>query len=113
MRETAGGLRDLDAEPQPFFPDRADGPRFCRIVLPAPDGAAHQVTVDVFSLAGERVATLIAGGGANGPLALAWNGRRSDGRPLPTGVYLVRAVLHSGAAGETRTRVRPLALVRE
>jgi hypothetical protein len=109
-----GGARDpIDLEPRPFFPDRPDGPRLCRIVLPGPSGREQQVTVDVFSLAGERVATLVAGASASGPVVLAWDGRRADRRPLPTGMYLVRAALHAGGSGETRTCVRPIALVRE
>jgi hypothetical protein len=109
----SGAGNPVDLEPRPFFPDRADGPRLCRITLPGPRGEPQQVTVDVFSLAGERVATLVAGASANGPVVLAWDGCRADGRPLPTGIYLVRAALHAGASGETRRVVRSIALVRE
>jgi len=106
----AGGIA---CDPSPFFADRADGPRLCRIALPRAWDGAQQVTADVFSLAGERVATLAAGARASGPVILAWNGCRADGRALPTGLYVVRAVLRSTASGRSRTHLRPIALVRE
>jgi hypothetical protein len=99
--------------PQPFFPDRAGWPTFCRIVIPGPADGAREITADVFSLAGTRIATLAAGARAGGPALLSWDGRRADGRPLPTGIYLVRAAVRSTATGEIRTRVCPVSLVRD
>jgi hypothetical protein len=109
-RDGTGGV---GLDPNPFFADRANGPQLCRIALPHAFAGPQQVTADVFSLAGERVATLVAGARASGPVILAWNGRRADGRSLPTGLYLVRAVLRSSASGRTLTQLRPVALVRE
>ena len=62
----------------------------------APPGKAELTIVD---LAGRRVATLFDGAAA-GPHEARWNGRAVDGRPLPSGVYLVRLA----AGGEVKTR---------
>jgi hypothetical protein len=109
-RDDAGGVA---LDPNPFFADRADGPQLCRISLPHAFAGAQQVTADIFSIAGERVATLVAGARVSGPVILAWNGCRADGRSLPTGLYVVRAVLRSPASGRTRTRLQSVALVHE
>jgi hypothetical protein len=112
----AGGwaeLPDMRPDPNPFFADRMGGPRLCRIALPGPQEGSQQVTADIFALSGERVATLVAGSRASGPVVLVWDGRRADGRALPTGLYLVRAVLRSIDSGRSQTQVRPVTLVRE
>jgi hypothetical protein len=52
------------------------------------------VSVELFDVAGRRVArrTVVAGPGGNA--SLHFDGRGDDGRPLPSGVYLVRARTH-------------------
>ena len=61
---------------------------------------AAQVSMEVYSVLGERVATLMD----RTPLepgyhAMLWDGTRSNGGPAPSGVYLVRLV----AGGEVRS----------
>lgn len=113
MPASGGDAGEVALDPSPFFADRAAGPQLCRIVLPRAFAGTQQVTADIFSIAGERVATLVAGARASGPVILAWNGRRADGRALPTGLYVVRAVLRSTESGRTRTQLRSIALVHE
>lgn len=104
--------RWLRPDPHPFFPDRQGDAQLCRIALPAPAGGSAAVTADVFSMAGRRVATLVAGARATGPLALVWDGRAASGAPLPTGLYLIRVVSRSDLDGDRRTALLPVALVR-
>jgi hypothetical protein len=49
--------------------------------------------VDVFDLAGRRIRRLAAGPLPSGRTGLDWNGADEDGRPVASGLYLVRAVL--------------------
>jgi hypothetical protein len=97
--------------PNPFFPEESGG--LCAIPLPRLFAAPCDVTADIYSLSGERVATLAAGARAQSPLLLAWNGCDDRGHPLPTGLYLVRALVRSvEPARRERSLLRPLALVR-
>jgi hypothetical protein len=107
------GGSGIRPDPNPFFAGREGGPRLCRIVLSAPFDGPRQVTADIFSLTGERVATLVAGARTSGPVVLAWDGCRADGRFLPTGLYLVRAVLRSIESDRSQTQLHSVALVRE
>jgi len=54
---------------------------------------AGEALVEVYSLAGQRVATLLRGAVSPGPLLLGWDGRDRAGRPSPPGIYLLRAQL--------------------
>jgi hypothetical protein len=49
---------------------------------------AGWTTVTVHDLRGALVASLFEGSAAAGPLAVEWDGRDDDGRPLPGGTYL-------------------------
>jgi hypothetical protein len=61
---------------------------------------ASQVSVEIYSVLGERVATLADRAPLeSGYHALVWDGTRSNGGPVPSGVYLVRLV----AGGEARS----------
>ena len=53
--------------------------------------------LEVFTLAGQRVAVLSTGPQQAGRHRLAWDGRDSEGRPLASGVYLYRLVSAEGA----------------
>lgn len=55
------------------------------------------VVLDVFDAAGRRVHAW-RGDLPQGPAALPWDGRDGDGRPLPSGVYLLRA--HAGGPAQ-------------
>jgi hypothetical protein len=59
-----------------------------------------QVVLEVFDLAGQRVATLLQGPLPAGQHQFQWQGRDQAGRDLATGVYLYR--LRAGSAVETR-----------
>ena len=108
--------REWRAEPNPFAPGVAldatsDQRRLCFVRIPSKAGS--QVSADIYTLAGRRVATLAAEADAAGPVILAWDGRSSEGEPLPTGLYLVRAVVHDDTGGRTESHLVPLALVRD
>jgi len=71
----------LSAQPNPFNP--ATELRFS-----APADAP--VRLDIFDLAGRRVATLFEGPATGGEQRATWIGRDGRGNPLPAGVYLAR-----------------------
>ena len=81
----------LDAAPNPF-----DDQTLVRWDLAR---AAH-MRVEVFDVAGRRVATLFDGQRTAGPGEVRWSGQDAAGRTVATGVYFVRM----RAAGETQTR---------
>jgi hypothetical protein len=106
------GQGELVPRPLIFYPDRPGEPHYCRVVLAAPDAQRARVTADIYALDGTRVATLAAGAECAGPLWLTWDGCGAGGRPLPTGLYLVRALVRSGEPVTERRFVHPVALVR-
>ena len=59
-------------------------------VIPFSLPRAGDVTVEVFNLAGQKVATLVDGFREAGSYSLSWDGRGEDGRSLASGVYLYR-----------------------
>lgn len=61
--------------------------------------------LDIYSVSGRRVRTLVAGDSAPGsPQVLRWDGTDEQGRGLPPGVYLVRLV--AGDRIESRRMVK-------
>jgi len=101
-----------DERPLVLYPDRTDAPGGCRVLVPAPVGAVHDVTAEVYALCGRRVATLVAAARCRGPLVLEWAARGDDGRRVPSGCYLLRILRRDRAARCERRTVRPLAVVR-
>lgn len=79
-RETAEDRRVL-AYPNPFREQT-------EIKYPFAEGGP--VSVDIFNSAGVRVATFTPGNAASGPNGVQWNGTDQSGRPVPTGLYLVK-----------------------
>ncbi len=65
---------------------------------------AADVQLTIFDVAGRRVIELLEGRQAAGPQQLSWNGRDQAGRPVGSGVYLVR--LQWNATVETRRLIR-------
>lgn len=63
-------------------------------------GAAAEVRLGVFDVAGRRIATLADGRLAAGAHVATWSGRDFDGRSVAPGVYLVR--LETGGRAFTR-----------
>lgn len=86
----------LDSAPNPFA-------RTTTIRFDAPAAGSH-VRVEVFDLAGQRVATLVDGFRAGGAHSIAWDGRRADGADASPGVYLCR--LTAGSTIQTRKLLR-------
>ena len=68
------------------------------LAIPAPGG---QPDVSIVDLSGRCVRTLDTGGLSIGFHPLIWNGRDDAGRPMPVGVYFLRAIL-----GDCRTSSR-------
>lgn len=65
---------------------------------------AARVEVAIFGARGERLRTLVNGPEPSGPHAVAWDGRDSDGVPLPSGVYFCRVRLTGQGPGWAETR---------
>jgi peroxiredoxin len=65
-----------------------------RIDATLPVAATGGLEISVLDLSGRRVASLSARAADSGRVSATWDGRASDGRPMPSGVYLVRA--HAG-----------------
>ena len=85
----AVGLRVLPGSPNPVR-DRTE----IRFVLPQ----ASPVDVSVYDVAGRRVRVLSEGYAEAGSRAVAWDGRRADGRRAAAGAYFVRVQTPSGSA---------------
>ena len=62
-----------------------------------------QVRVDVHDLAGSHVATVFEAIATAGPYAPTWDGRDSQGRTVPPGIYLIRVTIDADL--DTFTRV--------
>jgi len=60
----------------------------------------EMVTLVVYNLAGQEVATLVDGSRESGIYTLSWDGRDDAGRALASGIYLYR--LQVGQQMETR-----------
>lgn len=65
-----------------------------RIDATLPVDATVDLEISVLDLSGRRVASLSARAADAGRVSATWDGRDSGGRPMPSGVYLVRA--HAG-----------------
>ncbi len=70
--------------PNPFNPETT-----IRFTVPPPGRIA---SLEIYDVAGRRVATLISGEKTIGARAVRWNGRDNDGREVPSGVYFCRLV---------------------
>lgn len=85
-----------DTPPADVTPPAAPGPNAARILL----AEATHVTVQVFSVTGRRITTLLDDARAAGPVDVAWDGRDDSGRRMPAGIYFYR--FQAGAASQTR-----------
>jgi glucose/arabinose dehydrogenase len=90
----------LPAALEPPSPNPFAGATQVRFAL----GAAAEVRLGVFDLAGRRIATLADGRLAAGSHVATWSGRDFDGRSVAPGVYLVR--LETGGRAFTRRVAR-------
>ncbi len=89
--------------PNPFNPSTS-------ILLEMP--ARAQVRTAVFDIVGREVAVIMEGEAGPGRLPIRWDGRDSGGRPVASGVYLVRATVSGQGAGAGVTMVRKLLLAK-
>ncbi len=71
-----------------------------------------RLTVNVFNLLGEKVATLFSGAVNKGKKQFAWNGRSSSGKPLPSGEYLLRVMLEENKSGHQQVKTKKLLYIR-
>jgi flagellar hook assembly protein FlgD len=85
-------------------PNPARGAVAIALALPAGEDRGAQVTV--YDVHGARVADVFRGRLPAGHTALRWDGRDDAARPVPSGVYFVRAT----AGAETVTK--KVALIR-
>jgi hypothetical protein len=67
--------------PNPFNPTT-------NIVFSIPQ--TEKVTLTIFNLLGQKIATLVDGSVLAGTHVVSWNGRDGLGRQLPSGVYFYR-----------------------
>ncbi len=65
-----------------------------------------QASVTVYDITGQRVARLHGGPVAAGNLRLQWDGRDHRGKPVPTGIYLVKANVNGVEITTRIVRVR-------
>ena len=63
-----------------------------------------RVTIAVYNLLGQRVATLVNDEKPSGRYSLMWNGRNDDGAPVATGIYFYRIHAES-LSGQKQTFV--------
>ena len=85
------GLRLFEPRPNPFNPSTT-------LAFEIPRAGA--VTLEIHDLAGKAVARLVDGRLDAGRHEVRWHGRDDRGRPVASGVYLVRV----RAAGEVRSQ---------
>jgi hypothetical protein len=69
------------------------------------------VTLKVYSVLGEEVATLMSEYRTPGDHTVVWNAQDGNGQPVPSGVYLVRMTA-AGGEGKAFTATRKLVLLR-
>ncbi len=77
-------LRFEPASPNPFRGET-------RVRLQLPRDTRHGVTVGVYTVGGRRVNTLHSGAASGDALTLIWDGRNTEGKAVPSGVYFLRA----------------------
>ena len=81
---------------QQNYPNPFNSSTIIRVVLPT----NVEVDLAVYNLAGQKVATLVAGARQAGTYTLHWDGHDDGGRELASGAYLYR--LRAGERMETR-----------
>jgi hypothetical protein len=64
------------------------------------------VTLEVFDARGQTVFTLAAGNRTPATYTVAWNGRSSNGREVPSGIYVIRLTTPQGTSAVRALKVR-------
>ncbi len=106
-----GGSRSLPqtyvlepAYPNPFNPSTTIG-----YALPE----ASEVALEVYNVQGQRIRELVGGRQPAGWHAVVWDGRNSNGKPVPSGVYVVRMTAHPvSGTGNTFVASRKVVLMK-
>lgn len=77
------------------YPNPVTGSRATTLVLSVPSGlpAAARMRIDLYSVAGRRVRTLLEAPAAAGPVTASWDGTDEAGHRVAPGVYLARATV--------------------
>ncbi len=107
LTPVANGVADAGAPPAtlrlgPAFPNPFNPATSIRVALPT----ASQARLDVYDVFGRLVRRLHDGPLAAGATSIAWDGRNDDGRPVPSGTYIVRATSAFGIAELKVLRVK-------
>jgi hypothetical protein len=96
LTHTAGvGDPPALAPPAPFVATPNPFRDHTRVDATLPMAVSAGIEISVLDLSGRRVALLSAQAVDAGRVSATWDGRDEAGRPMPSGVYLVRA--HAGA----------------
>jgi flagellar hook assembly protein FlgD len=64
------------------------------------------VTLEVFDALGQPVFTLAAGPRTPATYTVAWNGRSTNGREVPSGIYVIRLTTPQGTSTVRALKVR-------
>jgi hypothetical protein len=89
--------------PNPFNPSTS-------VVLDMP--WRGRVRMAVFDIVGREVAVMMEGETGPGRQTVRWDGRDAAGRPVASGVYLVRVTAAAQGPGGSATSVRKLLLAK-
>jgi len=76
-------------------------------IIPYALAKSHTVTLQIYTLLGQKIRTLVQGAREVGSYSVRWDGQDDDGRELASGVYLYRLW-----AGQQQVETRKLLLLR-
>ncbi|MBK8165359.1 MAG: hypothetical protein IPK64_05230 [bacterium] len=93
----AAPFLSLIAQPNPFNP---------RVAINFELSGERAVALTIHDVAGRRVRQLALATFSDGPHAVTWDGCDDDGRPVPAGVYICRAVSGTQVAWRRLTLVK-------
>jgi flagellar hook assembly protein FlgD len=68
------------------------------------DGETRDVSLSIYNLSGQRVATVHSGPTAVGEHRVVWNGKSGSGGTIATGLYIARLI--SGDFQKTMTMMK-------
>jgi len=71
-----------------------------------------KVSLKIYSILGQEVATLVSGVQAAAYHSVTWNGRADAGAPLASGVYFLQMQAHPTSGGDPFIQVRKLAFIK-
>jgi hypothetical protein len=70
------------------------------------------VTLKIYSVLGQEVATVFEGQRSPGHFEAVWNGRSTSGTAVGTGVYFYKLEARAGGSGEAFTTIRKMLLLK-